>query len=336
MVNNQRILRIWIALCLVAVMLLCVVSCEKEDVPTTQAVYYTVTFDSNGGSAIPSKRIPSGESIPDPGAPEREGYVFNGWMHNGAKWNFSTRKVREDLTLTAHWHTAETIFSYEVTEATQTARITKLKEKLPSLEVPAVIGGFPVTEIAEGVFANLYSSQVSRIAIPASVKTIGERAFCNSEGVEIVFDEDCQLIAIGEEAFSGCTGLQSISLGEGLTEIAAWCFSDCAALKEIRLPQSVTVIRENAFAGCVSLTTVTMYAEVDFVEDSAFEDCHRLRTLYCYGSEAEIETLLDQNTANMNDALQEATVYLYAEVQPSVEGAYGYWHWNEKGKQELW
>lgn len=322
--------------CLLLTVLFSLVSCHNEEDDTPDAVYYTVTFDANGGSEIAPKTVPSGTLLPDPGAPEREGYVFSGWIHNGVKWDFSTRKVRENMTLTAKWHSAETIFSYEVVEATQTAKITKLKEKLEEIEVPDVIAGFPVTEIGDGVFADLYSNYVEKIYIPASVTTIGAEAFRDSAGIELLFDESCQLTAIGEDAFSGCTGLRSIPLGEGLEEIAAWSFSGCTALEEIRIPESVTVIRENAFGGCTALTTVMMYAEVDSVEDGAFEDCDALETIYFYGSAEQIDTLLEENTANMNDALQEAAICLYSETEPSADGAYDFWYWDENEKVKLW
>jgi len=334
-VKIQGFLRI-VTLLLLFVTVASLVSCGDEEVETPTAVTYTVTFDSKGGSAVEPKVVPKGEKVPDPGAPVREGFVFNGWFHDGAKWNFATRSVREDMTLVAQWYSAEIIFSYEVDPETQRAKITKLKERLEEVKIPSVIGGYPVTEIGEGVFADLSSANTQSIFIPSSVTAIGAEAFRDTEGVRILFDEDCALTEIGADAFSGSTGLTSVPLGEGLKEIAPWCFSDCVALKTVVIPESVTTICENAFGGCGSLEWVMMSHTLTAIEDGAFEDCDKLRTVYFYGSAQQIDTILEEKTANMNDALLDATVYLYAETKPAEAGAYGSWYWDENEKIRLW
>ena len=57
---------------------------------------------------------------------------------------------------------------------------------------------------------------------------------------------------------------------------------------------------------------------------------------YFYGSTQQIDTILEEKTANMNDALLDATVYLYAETEPAEAGAYGFWYWDENEKIRLW
>lgn len=334
--NGFKFLRVLLVSLLLLALSVCFSSCRGEEEEAPQAVYYTVTFDSSGGSEIPSKKILSGEKVPDPGAPVREGYVFDGWIHNGAKWDFDARTVKEDLTLKARWYSAEVIFSCEKDAKTQTATITGLKQNLENVEVPSVIDGFSVTAIGNGVFSNLSSDKIYSVRIPKSVTAIGESAFADSDGVEILFDEGCALTSIGEDAFLNCTGLKSIPLGEGLQEIAPWGFSGCTRLKEIAIPESVTAIRENAFGGCSSLQRVILHAGVSVIEDGAFEDCDALNTIYYYGNAEQIDALLQQNTQRNNKALQQATIYVYSQTEPSTVGAYGYWHWDENGKIKLW
>lgn len=65
----------------------------------------TVTFDSQGGSAIQSQSVPAGSSAQDPGVPVWEGHTFLGWYTEpvgGELWSFE-RTVPEDRTLYAHW-----------------------------------------------------------------------------------------------------------------------------------------------------------------------------------------------------------------------------------------
>jgi uncharacterized repeat protein (TIGR02543 family) len=64
---------------------------------------YTVTFESDGGSAVASQVVASGDTFSAPDQPTRSGYRFAGWYHGDTAWNFGTNTVVEDLTLTAHW-----------------------------------------------------------------------------------------------------------------------------------------------------------------------------------------------------------------------------------------
>ncbi len=82
---------------------------------TEEAKVYTVTFNSNGGSAIVSVEVEDGKVVPSPANPDKEGYDFDYWYvdNEGVSYSFST-PVTEDLTLTAKW----TIRSYTVSFVT--------------------------------------------------------------------------------------------------------------------------------------------------------------------------------------------------------------------------
>ena len=65
----------------------------------------TVTFDSQGGSQVPSQDITVGEPVSQPDDPTRTGYRFLGWYTaatGGARWDFS-QPVTGDQTLYAQW-----------------------------------------------------------------------------------------------------------------------------------------------------------------------------------------------------------------------------------------
>ena len=71
-----------------------------ESSGTTSGVH-TVTFDSNGGSAVPQQMCVNAPAA-KPTDPVRYGYTFAGWYKDGAEYDFS-QVVSTDLTLTAHW-----------------------------------------------------------------------------------------------------------------------------------------------------------------------------------------------------------------------------------------
>jgi hypothetical protein len=64
------------------------------------------------------------------------------------------------------------------------------------------------------------------------------------------------ITTVGNYAFSGCTGLTTISL-PAATDIGSYAFYGCTGLTTVTLP-TATSIGQCAFASCTSLTTVTL------------------------------------------------------------------------------
>jgi len=67
------------------------------------AVYYTVSFDSAGGSEINPMQIRSGQRITRPEDPIKEHYTFDRWQLNGSDFNFNT-PITVNIILTAVWN----------------------------------------------------------------------------------------------------------------------------------------------------------------------------------------------------------------------------------------
>lgn len=66
---------------------------------------YTVSFNTNGGSAIESRSVKSGEKAKAPEPPEMEGYTFAGWYSDDTlteKFDFA-EKITKNITLYAKW-----------------------------------------------------------------------------------------------------------------------------------------------------------------------------------------------------------------------------------------
>ena len=68
---------------------------------------FTVTFDSNGGTAVPAQTVASGGTATEPPT-QTLGYMYlDGWYTDNNtfqnKWNFSTNTVTADITLYARW-----------------------------------------------------------------------------------------------------------------------------------------------------------------------------------------------------------------------------------------
>ena len=63
---------------------------------------YVVTFQGGEGNKLGEQMVKSNGTATEPTAPTREGYIFEGWRLDGAKYDFST-KVVKDITLVAMW-----------------------------------------------------------------------------------------------------------------------------------------------------------------------------------------------------------------------------------------
>ena len=70
--------------------------------------YYTVTFDSNGGSAVTAQSIEAGQKATKPADPTKDGYDFKGWTLNGSAYDFNTA-VNGNITLVATWEQQQVV-----------------------------------------------------------------------------------------------------------------------------------------------------------------------------------------------------------------------------------
>ncbi|MBQ2998871.1 MAG: InlB B-repeat-containing protein, partial [Clostridia bacterium] len=194
-------------------------SCKKDDEEET--VYYTVTFNSNGGSPVEQQTVAAEEAVREPTPPTREGYVFEGWRsERGSFWNFSSDFVTEDMELTAVWLDADDIFDSDIIDGKKERKITGVKKLYPTIAIPSIIGGFSVTEIGDGAFAELSSKEVQEITLPQTITSVGAGAFYECSDIAITFDPRATLTEVGESAFYGCNLLSSVRFGEGLTSVA--------------------------------------------------------------------------------------------------------------------
>ena len=82
--------------------------------------------------------------------------------------------------------------------------------------------------------------------------------------------------SIGRSAFSGCTGLTSVTIPDSVTSIGEWAFDGCTSLTSVTIEDGVTSIGEYAFYNCTSLTDVIIPNSMQNIGKAAFGCCPKL------------------------------------------------------------
>ena len=93
------------------------------------------------------------------------------------------------------------------------------------------------------------------IVVPEKVKS--------SDGVEYF------VTSLGDNCFSWCSGLTSITIPSSVTSLGDDCFSWCSGLTSITIPSSVTSLGDNCFEAC-GLTLITIPSSVTSFGDKCF------------------------------------------------------------------
>ena len=149
------------------------------------------------------------------------------------------------------------------------------------VDIPAELGGKPVTSIGE--YAFVYCNSLTEVTIPEGVTSIG----------------------VG--AFAGCRSLTEVTIPEGVTSIGEWAFEACSSLTKAIIPEGVTSIGKGAFLSCRSLTEVTIPKSVTSIGELAFYGCEALATVY-YGGTQEDWDALKKNIGEDNTPLLNANI----------------------------
>ena len=113
---------------------------------------------------------------------------------------------------------------------------------------------------------------------PYSVTSIDNYAFSNCSGLTSVTIGN-NVTSIGERAFSGCSGLTSVTIGNNVTSVGNSAFDGCYGLASVTIGNSVESIGYSAFFGCSGLTSVTIPNSVTSIGESAFFGCMSLTSV---------------------------------------------------------
>lgn len=190
-----------------------------------------------------------------------------------------------------------------------------------------------VTSIGQNAFSGC--TGLTSITIPESVTFIEANPFAGCTGLEIIkVSEGNPVYHSSSNCIIKTEGKVLVSVGksgvipddESITIIGVSAFSGCTGLTSITIPSSVTSIGDYAFSGCSGLTSITIPDSVTRIGNSAFT---KLTDVYYYGTK---EKWYKISIGIYNNSLNSAVRHYYTEVpeQPAsclMDGisAYSFW-----------
>lgn len=212
---------------------------------------------------------------------------------------FSTCRSLENVTVPAEtvskkaFYFCDALKSVTLTDDVKTIGEEAFREcrSLESIEIPS-----SVTELGTCAFKNCFALKTAVIkggTVKGSLVT--EATFYNCNALEtLVISDNATLDAsfkaayskstlktveigkgeIGDSAFSNCTNLTTVELGDGVTKIGTNAFIRCTQISSITIGSRVSSIGKNAFNGCTALTNANIGSGA--IGANAFQDCSRL------------------------------------------------------------
>ena len=93
---------------------------------------------------------------------------------------------------------------------------------------------------------------------------------------------------IGDNAFTGCISLKSITIPNSVTSIGVGAFNSCLSLTSITISDEVTNIGKGAFMGCKVLTSITIPDNVTRIGGHVFVGCINLAEVIFLGDAPKV------------------------------------------------
>ena len=162
------------------------------------------------------------------------------------------------------------------------------KDKITNLKIIGEINGTDLSMIREMAGSNFYGNstdgKLSVLDLSEAKIVEGGDGYYNDYGYDYYTSND----VISSYAFSYCSGLTSLNLPAGITEIGDGAFRGCSGLTSLNLPAGITEIGEDAFMGCRGLTSLNLPAGITKIGEEAFRGCSGLTSLNLPASITEI------------------------------------------------
>lgn len=131
------------------------------------------------------------------------------------------------------------------------------------------------TELVENAFTALWNT------VSSMQRSIGLDSLQNGPHIQLSGAQRYLygLLAVYKLAVLHNSTIQSVTVGEGITNLTGYAFKNAKNLKSVSLPEGLTAIGYGAFLNCDQLTGLSLPNTVQTIGDFAFEGCSGLTEL---------------------------------------------------------
>lgn len=189
----------------------------------------------------------------------------------------------------------------------------------------SIIIGSAVGSIDEYILSNCIN--LKSIVIDSSNNVYDSRDNCNAiiETSTNKLIVGCQstiipysIKSIGEDAFSNCEGLTSITIPEPVALIEGWAFNGCSNLTTVIIGDSVKLIQDLAFAYCENLEYLYLGKSVKEIKPNAFYNCNKLTKIDYNAENLQIYPQLDYLIFDKCPSLTEVNIGKDVQIIPPM------------------
>lgn len=181
---------------------------------------------------------------------------------DGFKFLVDTNK--DEATLLANDYSGEVVVPASVTFEGKDYPVTTLGTECFGSSVTKVAIPNSVTTLGDKCF---YNSGVKTIDIPNSVTALGDKCFYYSD-IETI-DIPNSVTALGNSCFEKCSNLTTIKISNSVISLGSNCFYECYHLNEVVLPSSLTEIPAWCFSRC-AVNKMKIPSSVKIINGYAF------------------------------------------------------------------
>ncbi len=124
--------------------------------------------------------------------------------------------------------------------------------------------------------------QINFACVAANPLNTGAKLYINDKSVTEINITDATKIS--DYVFAGCSGLTSVTIGNGVTCIGNASFYKCIGLTSIVIPDGVASIGIYAFYNCSGLASIVIPDSVTSIGEYAFTGCSYNKNIYYTGT----------------------------------------------------
>ena len=243
-------------------------------------IIYNIEYELNGGennSLNPTTYAIKSEEIVLQ-TPSKTGYDFVGWYAD----EILTEKVEKistgssgDKKFYAKW--IESIFKYTISG--EIIGLYVDYETVTELDIPEAINGTTIRGIFDSAFSSC--SELKSVTIPKGVISIGRSAFDGCLKLETIYykgdlENWCKISGLYNIMLmfptlyiDGKKVEGELVIPDGVTSIGNSAFSGCTGLTSVTIPDSVKSIGDRAFSGCYRIVEVINNSSLNITKDSS-------------------------------------------------------------------